>query len=219
MAENGKLISDHDIEFIKEKLSSLQYLPLERFQKNIKAMSYITYLFKMAGISPIIVGGHAVELYTAGHYATFDVDVVLSGYDYAKTILERLGFKKNVGERHWYHKELALAIEIPDNILCGSMEKIVEVTVADGFVVYVIGIEDLILDRVRGSVYWSSASDREWALFLMSAQWDDIDFAYLKKEAEKESISEKTPDIFNTVMDLIKETKKLKKDDEGFDRN
>lgn len=89
----------------------------------------------------------------------------------------------------------------------------------NGFVVYVIGIEDLILDRVRGSVYWGSASDREWALFLMSAQWDDIDFAYLKKEAEKESISEKTPDIFNTVMDLIKETEKLKKDEEGFDGN
>jgi len=209
MVENGQLISNEDVEVIKKKLSELQYQPLQRFERNIKAISYITYLFKKIYLHPIIVGGHAVELYTAGHYTTVDVDLVVSGYDYAKDIFKRLGFVKMPGERHWYHRELVLAIEIPDSILNGSMDKAIEVQFEDGYNVYVIGIEDLILDRVRAAVYWDSTSDRQWALFLLSAQWNDIDFDYLKEEAKKESAKEKTSEIYDTVLALIEDTVKL----------
>lgn len=54
----------------------------------------------------IIVGGHAVELYTFSSYTTKDVDLVLEGYQKAGEILERLGFKKMPGSRHWYYEEL-----------------------------------------------------------------------------------------------------------------
>ncbi|MFZ5596155.1 MAG: UbiD family decarboxylase [Bacillota bacterium] len=210
MDVNGNIISDDDIENIKHKLSQLIYLPLERFHRNIKVIGYITFLLKKININPIIVGGHAVELYTAGHYTTFDVDLVLSGYNYAREILESLGFNKNVGERHWYHKELALAIEIPDNILCGSMDKVIEVTDEEGYCVYVIGIEDLILDRVRAAIYWNSSSDREWAFYLMNAQWDDIDLQYLKDEAKRESENTNNPGVYNLVLELIGSTEELK---------
>lgn len=212
MVGNGHLISDEDIEHIKKKLSNLQYQPLERFEKNIKAIGYLSSLFNKIGLQPIIVGGHAVELYTAGHYTTVDVDLVLPGRHLAKELFERLGFEKSVGERHWYHKELGLPIEIPDDILCGSMDKIIEVTVENDYVVYVIGVEDLILDRVKAAVYWDSASDREWALFLMNAQWNDIDFDYLKKEANIESIKQNKPGVYAMVLTLIQEAEKYKDD-------
>lgn len=66
------------------------------------------------------------------------------------------------------------------------MDKIIEVTVEDDFLIYVIGIEDLIIDRIRAAVHWESQSDREWALFLMNAQWEEIDFEYLEQRAEKD---------------------------------
>ena len=72
------------------------------------------------GIKPIIVGGHAVEIYTLGQYTTVDVDIVLSGRELAREIFEELSFAKGQGFRHWYHEELGLPIEIPDDILADS---------------------------------------------------------------------------------------------------
>lgn len=205
MEDSGSLISEHDIEYIKKKLLALSDRCLDRYQTNILAMSYLTYLFEKAGVRPIIVGGHAVELYTAGHYNTFDVDIVISGREVAREVLERIGFVKKPGERHWYHRELSLPIEIPDDALAGSMERIIEVTTVEDFRVYVIGVEDLILDRVRAAVYWDSISDREWALFLMTAQWEEIDFEYLFSESKKEHNAE----VYKLVMELRQETQTI----------
>ncbi|MCL5780654.1 MAG: hypothetical protein M1119_07060 [Firmicutes bacterium] len=77
-------------------------------------------------------------------------------------------------------------------------EKIV--TVEEGYHIYVIGIEDLILDRVRAAVYWKSSADREWAFLLIISQMEEIDFNYLEKEAKKE------PDP--TIIELIGKLKK-----------
>lgn len=197
MAGIGDYISKSDIQLIKNKISNLLELPVQTFHKNIKAISYLTYLLEKVGIKPIIVGGHAVEIYTLGQYTTVDVDLVLSGRELAGEIFEKLNFVKGQGHRHWYHEDLGLPIEIPDDILAGSVDRIIQVTVEDGFHIYVIGIEDLILDRVRAAVYWNSSGDREWALLLMNAQYEEIDFAYLENEANKE------PD--NSINKLIVE--------------
>lgn len=186
MAEIGDFISKDDLQLIKNKMNHVQEQALEIFHKNLKVISYITYLLEKAGIKPVIVGGHAVEIYTLGQYTTVDVDLVLSGRELAGKVLEQLGFEKNRGHRHWYHEELGLPIEIPDDILAGSMNQVIQLTVEEGFHVYVIGIEDLILDRVRAAVYWNSSGDREWALLLLNTQYEEIDFAYLEQEAKKE---------------------------------
>ncbi len=47
----------------------------------------------------------------------------------------------------------------------------------------------------------------------MNAQWDDIDLNYLKKASKEESISSGKNEIFNTLLDLIYETERLKKDE------
>lgn len=205
MAGIGDYISKNDIEFIKNRIIHLQELPIEIFHKNIKAISYLTYLLEKAGIKPIIVGGHAVEIYTLGQYTTVDVDMVLSGRELAREIFGELGFTKRKGHRHWYHEDLGLPIEIPDETLAGSMDRIIQVTVEEGFHVYVIGVEDLILDRARAAVYWNSSGDREWALLLMNAQYEEIDFEYLQSEAKKE------PDerIYQLIIGLRNEVDKF----------
>ncbi len=115
-----------------------------------------------------------------------DVDLVMSGRALAGEILASVGFQKGQGYRHGYHEDLGLPIEIPDDILAGAPERVVQIAVEDGFHVYVIGIEDLILDRLRAVVYWNSSADREWAFLLIKSQLEEIDFPYLESVAKKE---------------------------------
>lgn len=176
-----------DINYIQEKLATLKEEP-NTFMKTLRAMAYISYLFDKEELLPIIVGGHAVEIYTLGQYTTMDIDLVCIDYQGARSILEAIDFRKEgPGFRHWYHKQLDIAIEIPDSTLAGSQEKVITVEVEDGFHIYVIGIEDLILDRLRAATYWKSSSDKEWALFLLTVQWQDVDFSYLHETAAKET--------------------------------
>lgn len=181
----GNSVSEADIRLIKEKLEHLESENLDKFQKSLKVLGYITYLFEKAGIRPILVGGHAVELYTAGHYTTVDIDLVLSGSETAGEIFTAIGFKKT--SRYWFHERLSIPVEIPDNVLAGSAEKVIRVELDDPFAVYVIGIEDLILDRARAAVYWNSERDREWALIMIGLHGERIDFDYLEEMARKES--------------------------------
>lgn len=192
---------------MRQKLQALKSDPSKDFIKNLKAMSYITYLLEKIGITPIVVGGHAVELYTSGSYVTKDIDLVLDGREQASKVLEELGFHREYS-RHWIHQELNIPIEIPDNDLAGSKDRLLELQTNEGFKVYVIGIEDLILDRARAAVYWQSTGDREWALFLMSAQWSDIDFEYLESKANEEPKGLYKPDVYETILSLKKEAEK-----------
>ncbi|MCL6599899.1 MAG: nucleotidyltransferase [Alicyclobacillus macrosporangiidus] len=186
MAGIGSSISDTDIQKVRDRLAALERDSSDGLARSLKAVAYLTGLLERLGIQPIVVGGKAVELYTTGSYATVDVDLVLSGYERAREVFERVGFEpKPLGTRHWYHPGLQLPIEIPDTRLDGSLDRVLRVDVGDGYHLYVIGIEDLILDRLRAAVHWKSTSDEEWALLLLKTRWNDIDFAYLEQEAAK----------------------------------
>ena len=63
----------------------------------------------------------------------------------------------------------------------GSEDRVTELDV-DGSMVYIIGVEDLILDRLRAGVYWNSTSDMEWARYLLESYIDDLDLAYLETD-------------------------------------
>ncbi|MBX6353988.1 MAG: UbiD family decarboxylase [Thermoflavifilum sp.] len=187
MAERGSCVSDADIARVRAALTALEKSEQDPFIRGLRVIGYLTWLLEKAGTRPIVVGGKAVELYTSGHYTTADVDFVLDGRELAGRLLEQVGFEaRRTGERHWYHPRLQLPVEIPDNVLQGSEEKVLSVDVGDGCRVYVIGVEDLVLDRLRAAVYWNSRSDEAWALLLLCAMWDDIDLPYLLRTAAQE---------------------------------
>ncbi|MFE6077653.1 hypothetical protein ACFVQB_24615 [Paenibacillus sp. NPDC057886] len=68
--------------------------------------------------------------------------------------------------------ELDIPIEIPSDTLEGYC--------------YVIGIDDLIWDRLRASEYWSDARSLEWARYLIYSQFESIDLTYMREVAAKE---------------------------------
>lgn len=78
------------------------------------------------------------------------------------TLLFKVFFFRWVFEkegRHFYHSDIKLAVEIPDNHLAGSYEKVLKAQIDEDNYVYLISIEDIMLDRLRASVHWGGEQD------------------------------------------------------------
>ena len=128
------------------------------------------------GLPYVVVGGNALEFYTLGAYATVDVDLVSARRTEIGNLLESWGFERT--GRHWHHEELDVAIEIPDDVLAGSEDKVIQVEIED-LTVYIIGVEDLIMigsvliyhwhiqpmmEIGHGNSWCSTRQDIDWAV-------------------------------------------------------
>jgi hypothetical protein len=163
---------------IQEAKQSLQELiDKDKFEKMLHSAAIVTEQLEQYGIKPIIVGGLSVEIYTLSGYTTYDIDFVLNGYEEASQVLLELEFKK-LG-KNWVHPTLGISLEIPSNTLTGDYEKVTEIPVGSKKV-YVIGIEDIILDRLRSAVHWQSGVDREWGYRMLLMYFEEIDLNYIK---------------------------------------
>ncbi len=175
-------------------LSILDEIP-DNFEKRLLFMGLLTKELLKYNIRPIIVGGNAVEFYTSGNYATGDIDIISMDYKKTDEILKNWGFEKK--GRHWFSKKYDILVESPSDILNGSLEKVAEVELR-GLKVYLIGIEDLIIDRLNAYVHWKSEEDGNWSKQLLSLNWDRIDWNYLEKRSKEEK-----------TIDSLKKLKKL----------
>ena len=144
----------------------------------------------------MVVGGNALEFYTLGAYATADVDLVSARRTEIGNLLERWGFDR-VG-RHWHHPELDVAMEIPDDVLAGSEEKVTQVDIED-LTVYIIGVEDLITDRLNAYVHWRSTDDGNWARELIALYQQEIDWVYLEARTQAEGTLEALITLKNQI--------------------
>jgi hypothetical protein len=154
------------------------------FEKMLGTVGILTYLLGEK-MRPVIVGGLAVEIYTRSEYTTVDIDIILFNYDKAGEIFVSLGFKKQ--GRHWFHPELLVSIEIPNFILeDADPSRVVEILLPNDLKVLVIGIEDIILDRLRACVHWKSTSDCEWAERLYYLHKDRLDKNYLITKSKED---------------------------------
>jgi len=168
-------------------------------KKSLGVLAVITKALKPVGIKPILVGGRALEFYTLGGYATKDIDLVINGREQAKVVLTAMGFLQRPGERHWYHEELDVALEIPDEYLAGSLDKLFIVEI-NGMEAFIIGIEDLIIDRLAAAKFWKSPGDAQWAAKLLALHAQEIDMKYLEKTARKEQVED-------ILVEVIKQSK------------
>ncbi len=135
----------------------------------------ITEMMVPLGIRPIIVGGLSVE------YATHDIDFVMEGHEQTNDILQQLGFTR-LG-KNWIHDKLGVTVEVPSSELAGDYSKVTELPVMDRSV-YIIGIEDIILDRLRAAVHWKSGESREWGYRMLLMYYEDLDLSYIQERFE-----------------------------------
>jgi hypothetical protein len=164
-----------------ERLSKLANEP-DPARKHMVALALVTDRLREDGIEPVLVGGAAVEFYTAGGYATKDIDLALTHCPEVDRAFADLGFVKE--GRYWYREDLDLLFEAPaPNALPGedAPRKRIEV---ENISVVILGIEDLIIDRLRAWVHGQSDEDGRWARRLALLYSDELNWDYLGEKTQ-----------------------------------
>ena len=150
-------------------------------------------LFKRGGFV-FLVGGQAVETYTAGQFTTGDVDVTTTDKEATEILLGRLGFKRE--GMVWLNEKLAVAVHIVGSFPTRT-ERVRTVEVGP-YTVRVVGVEELIIDRLRAAKFWRSGRDAEQALVLFNGFRERLDLEYLKKRAREEKVDDMLPGAAKT---------------------
>ena len=76
-------------------------------------------------------------------------------------MLKSVGFQKK--GRYWVHEGLKMAIEAPASKLAEEEAPVEIVEVGEGLQCTILGIEDLIIDRMNACKHWKSEIDCEMA--------------------------------------------------------
>lgn len=178
VAEGGAIPPRGELESLLAPLAD----PLER---RLVFVGVMTRGVQALGWSPpVVVGGHAVEFYTAGGYTTVDIDLAGASEPVAE-VLAAWNFARE--GRHWYDVHLGLVVEVPGSPLTPSeLEHVVTLHIG-GDRVKIIGIEDLIVDRLAACKHWGHRDSCEWAARLLAVA-DDVDEGYLAHRCAQEDV-------------------------------
>lgn len=164
-----------------QKLASIENF----VKRKLYFMGLLTKEVEKKKLRPIVVGGSAVDFYTEGVYPSYDIDII-SNRKIIGEILEKV-FKFKPFGRHWVNEQIGISVEIPSGHLAGDKDKLRTMKIT-GLNVYVIGIEDLIIDRLNACVHWKSETDCNQAEFLYKYYRNRLDSVYLENMAKSEGI-------------------------------
>ena len=163
--------------------------PLKR---QLLMVALITRLLEEKGKDPpIIIGDSALSYYSREVYFTSDIGLAYADREALDTVLKNIGFEKR--GRYWVNDRLKMAIEAPASVLVGENSPVEIVEVEEGLQCRIIGIEDLVVDRMNACKHWRSETDCEMVELLAKRYINDLDWSYLEKKAampENDTLSE-----------------------------
>jgi hypothetical protein len=166
--------------------------PLKR---QLLMAALVTKLLEDKGkTAPVVIGGCALSYYTREVYFTADIDFAYADRESLGSVLGEIGFVKQ--GRYWINDDLKMAVEAPASVLVGEDSPVEVVEIEDGFSCRIIGIEDLLIDRLNACKHWTSEVDCEMAELLVRRYSGELDWAYLK---DKAALPEN-----NTLAELLK---------------
>jgi len=162
-------------------------------RKKTLLLAYLFGRLSKQGVESCLVGGEAVELYTAGQFMTGDIDITTSDESAAEKLFVRLGFKRE--GMIWLNEELRIAVQIVARYPSRT-EKVRSIEVG-GVNIKVVGVEDLIVDRLVAAKFWRSNTklDTEQAAVLLYNFKKSIDLEYLRKRVSEERVEDFFQDI------------------------
>lgn len=170
----------------RSSLSALQSLtnPLE---VQLRTAAIISHVLEQFGEHAFVVGGSAVSFYTGGAYLSRDVDLITTATTtQLGQLLPALGFERRDGA--WVHADIDVIVDFPPPPLAGDQARVTEVQTEDGKVA-VIGIEDLLIDRLNAAVHWKDTEASEWCVSMLAIH-KDLDTDYLVKQADAAGVGE-----------------------------
>ena len=179
-AEPGAIPSRAQLEAILEPLA-------DQLERRLVFVGMLTAGVEALGWpAPVVVGGHAVEFYTAGSYATVDIDLAGASEPVGQ-VLDAWGFERE--GRHWFDEELSLLVEVPGPSLPPQQKQHSISLHIGALTAHILGIEDLVIDRLAACVHWKHTESCEWAVRLLNAA-DALDMAYLTHRALEEEVTD-----------------------------
>lgn len=158
------------------------------FRRRLLFLGFLSEKLKESGVDAILVGGEAVDLYTAGTFATSDIDLVVDNRAVAEKLLNRFGFgKKDNGL--WFNIDLNVVIQVIDQSYSGDSDRLRKFRVKN-YELRVAAPEDLIQNRLYSAKFWKSnpQRDMEQSIALLGIFSDSIDNSYLDKLAKEHGI-------------------------------
>ena len=167
----------------KSFISRLRKEPNE-LRKKMLLLGYVTSQLEKKKQSIFLVGGQAVETYTAGQFLTGDIDVTTSDSATTQKVLKSLGFEE-MG-MIWLNKPLGIAFHI-----VGYFPPERSRTIRIGpYKARIVGVEELILDRLSAAKFWNIPADYEKAKVLYDNFEKQLDKDYLREIAKKKKVDD-----------------------------
>ncbi|NVM27546.1 MAG: hypothetical protein HWN65_01780 [Candidatus Helarchaeota archaeon] len=177
---------------ILEKMKKFE----KEYKKKLLFLGLINKYLKKKDSNIIILGGFAVQFYTAGEYLTIDADLACDNRDALNDLLITLNFEK-IG-RHYFSEDLNLAIEIPTSSISKNQEERLYLIEIEGYEIPILSIEDVIIDRLNAFTHWQSLEDGRLAKELLLIHFNRVDWSYLETQAKEEK-------VISELLDLKKE--------------
>jgi hypothetical protein len=162
----------------------------DAFKRRTFFLGFITKALKQNGVEAVLVGGQAIDLYTAGTFATTDIDLVVYNKIIAEKLLNRFGFGKEANGL-WLNKDLAIVVQVISQSYSGDSKKLRKFKIKD-YEIRVAAPEDLIQNRLYSAKFWKSNTQRdmEESIALLRIFTDSIDNSYLDRLAKENDIED-----------------------------
>lgn len=162
----------------------------DSFKRRMLFLGFLTKTLKQNGVESILVGGQAIDIYTAGTFSTTDIDLLVDNKIIAEKLLNRFGFGKEANGI-WLNKDLAIVVQVISQPYSGDSEKLRKFKVKD-YELRVAAPEDLIQNRLYSAKFWKSNTQRdmEESITLLRIFADSIDNLYLDKLAKENEIED-----------------------------
>ncbi len=167
----------------KSFISMLRREPND-LRKKMLLLGYVTSQLEKKKQSIFLVGGQAVETYTAGQFPTGDIDVTTSDSATTQKVLKSLGFEE-IG-MIWLNKPLGIAFHI---VGYSAPERSRTIRIGP-YKARIVGVEELILDRLSAAKFWNIPADYEKAKVLYDNFEKQIDKEYLREIAKKKKVDD-----------------------------
>jgi len=160
------------------------------FRRRMFFLGFLSKMLKQNGVESILVGGQAIDLYTAGTFSTTDIDLVVDNKTIAERLLNKLGFGREANGL-WLSKDLAIVVQIIPQPYSGDSGKLRKFKIKD-YELRVAAPEDLIQNRLYSAKFWKSNTQRdmEESIALLRIFADSIDNVYLDNIARENDVGD-----------------------------
>lgn len=160
---------------------------LDPLTRRIAFAAILTAELESKGFSPVMAGDYAIELYTNGENQAGSIDVIAPAGIIEET-LPKLDFNKAGGV--WTNEEMNIKVRLlGEDLQEHQLQRVNQVDV-NGYPVYLLGLEDVIIDKLRSYIKGGEQNAIISVRDLIELHLNEIDWDYLREQASEEGVIE-----------------------------